>query len=486
LTRLVNDVGDNPDQLSILQHALNRTWARWQQSENGSGALALSHYEAIGTMAHALDQHAEKAYGELTTDRQRKICEKVFKAITDKGTDARGIRRPTSLGTLCAVADATEAEVIPVLDVFRKPSRSFLMPPIPEKLDADSVIDISHESLMRVWERLKNWTIEEANCAQLYRRLAETAALHEADKASLWRDRELQLAETWYEEQKPTAAWAERYQIGFASALRFLQASKAWRDKELQEQEDDRRRQAEHEKMLALAKEQTLRLQVERQSLSRLRRLAAVLSVLFLLAVVAGAAALYQTSVVKKQKRQIEQSAAPTRAIARTVSVLQNDLGNYNDTLEQLKTQTNDPKLRALIGELSGRVQVWQKSADSADQQLLQGLVKQEQFVQEAAPASIADQGWIFLGRVTEDRKSWFPDSPKTIEGAPPNVAKGSVLRINDDVYLRGDVQPGTSRSSGAVLSVIKASSTVEVIEIDSKSHAKGGGWFVWAKVRRR
>ena len=31
LMRLVNDVGANPDQLSILQHALNRTWARWQQ-----------------------------------------------------------------------------------------------------------------------------------------------------------------------------------------------------------------------------------------------------------------------------------------------------------------------------------------------------------------------------------------------------------------------------------------------------------------------
>ena len=30
LTRLVNDVGDNPDQLSILQHALNRTWACWE------------------------------------------------------------------------------------------------------------------------------------------------------------------------------------------------------------------------------------------------------------------------------------------------------------------------------------------------------------------------------------------------------------------------------------------------------------------------
>ena len=50
LTRLVNDVGDNPDQLSILQHALNRTWARWQD-EGGKGPLDLPHYEAIGTMA---------------------------------------------------------------------------------------------------------------------------------------------------------------------------------------------------------------------------------------------------------------------------------------------------------------------------------------------------------------------------------------------------------------------------------------------------
>ena len=41
LTRLVNDVGDNPDQLSILQHALNRTWAFWQFEGR---ATAPSHY----------------------------------------------------------------------------------------------------------------------------------------------------------------------------------------------------------------------------------------------------------------------------------------------------------------------------------------------------------------------------------------------------------------------------------------------------------
>ncbi len=53
LTRLVNDVGDNPDQLSILQHALNRTWARWEEHDNRQGPIDLPHYEAIGTMATA-------------------------------------------------------------------------------------------------------------------------------------------------------------------------------------------------------------------------------------------------------------------------------------------------------------------------------------------------------------------------------------------------------------------------------------------------
>ena len=161
LTRLVNDVGDNPDQLSILQHALNRTWARWQNEGGGKGPLDLSHYEAIGTMAHALDQHAEKAYAELDSARQQQICERLFKALTDK-TDPRGLRRPTTLATLCALADATTAEVTEVIDVFRRPSRSFLMPPAADALKAETVIDISHEILMRVWERLIKWADDEA------------------------------------------------------------------------------------------------------------------------------------------------------------------------------------------------------------------------------------------------------------------------------------------------------------------------------------
>ena len=253
LTRLVNDVGDNPDQLSILQHALNRTWARWQD-DGGEGPLDLAHYEAIGTMANALDQHAEQAYSELGTTRLEQVCEKLFKALTDKATDSRGVRRPTTLPTLCALAEATDAEVTPVIDVFRDPSRSFLMPPAEEALGADTVIDISHESLMRVWRRLDSWADEEARSAQTYRRLADAATRHQAGAASLLRDPELQLTLDWREKNQPNETWAARYHPGFAVAMDFLTESSEARQAERAERQRQRQREREAEQEKADAK----------------------------------------------------------------------------------------------------------------------------------------------------------------------------------------------------------------------------------------
>ncbi len=242
LTRLVNDVGDNPDQLSILQHALNRTWAQWQRERQANEPISLSHYEAIGTMAHALDQHAERAFAELTTERQKKICEVVFQALTDKGSDARGVRRPTSFAALCAIANASPDEVVAVLEAFRKPSRSFLMPPAPEPLEPGTIVDISHESLMRVWTRLKDWVEREAESAGQYRRLVQNATLQARGLAGLMTDPELSLMLEWQQAWQPTAAWAERYQPGFEQAIFFLEQSRIARDGALLLEKEEGRR----------------------------------------------------------------------------------------------------------------------------------------------------------------------------------------------------------------------------------------------------
>jgi hypothetical protein len=148
VNRLLNDVGDNPDQLPILQHALMRTWDYWAQHHKNDEPIDLPHYEAIGGMAKALSLHADEAYHELTTPRRQAIAEKLFKALTEKGEDGREIRRPTSLRDAGALAETTEPEVAAVVEIFRRSGRTFLMPPAEVKLHAGTLIDISHESLI--------------------------------------------------------------------------------------------------------------------------------------------------------------------------------------------------------------------------------------------------------------------------------------------------------------------------------------------------
>ncbi len=278
LMRLVNDVGDNPDQLSILQHALNRTWARWQNEGDDSGPLDLTHYQAIGTMAQALDHHAEKAYYELSTARQRELCKKLFKAMTDKSTDSRGVRRPTTLGTLCALANATEAEVTEVIEVFRQPSRSFLMPPAGEALLAEIVIDISHESLMRVWQRLKRWADEESQSAQIYRRLTNTASLHAEEGASLLQDPELQLALDWFTQSQTNETWAIRYHSGFRAAMAFLEESRKAHEAEMKKKEDERSKELEAERQKAQIQKENAMVQARKAKTMRNRAIISVVA----------------------------------------------------------------------------------------------------------------------------------------------------------------------------------------------------------------
>ncbi|HEX8072541.1 MAG TPA: tetratricopeptide repeat protein [Pyrinomonadaceae bacterium] len=255
VNRLLNDVGDNPDQLPILQHALMRTWDHWSRAQATNGERApidTPDYEAVGGMAGALSRHADEAYAELADERTRAVAERVFKALTEKGPDNREIRRPTQLRELAETAGASEAEVARVVETFRRPGRSFLMPPAEVALRPDSLIDISHESLIRGWQRLRAWTDEEAQSAQIYHRLAETAELHKAGKAGLWRDPDLAVALAWRDEQRPNEAWAARYAPNFADALRFLDDSQAARDAERAEREEHQRREVRRTRLFTL------------------------------------------------------------------------------------------------------------------------------------------------------------------------------------------------------------------------------------------
>lgn len=250
--RLLNDVGDDPDQLPILQHALMRTWDYWESHHVEGEPIDLRHYEAIGTMTEALSRHAEEAFLELETPERKTIAERMFKALTDRGSDARGVRNPRRLEEICALAAAGEAEVASVVEVFRRPGRSFLMPPASSALRPSSIVDISHESLMRIWTRLIQWVDEEARSAQVYLRISRAALRFQEGKVGLLRDPELQLDLNWREEARPNAVWAERYDPAFERAMLFLDQSRRQRDLDIAEKERQRRRQLQWARRLAV------------------------------------------------------------------------------------------------------------------------------------------------------------------------------------------------------------------------------------------
>lgn len=259
VNQLLNDVGDNPDQLPILQHALMRTWDYWLSNRRNGEPVDIPDYNAIGGMAEALSRHADEAYQELD-DKQKVIAEKLFKGLTEKGTDNREIRRPMEVQEICELTGASEAAVITVVEVFRREGRSFLMPPptdaltgAPVPLNSVSLIDISHESLIRNWSRLKTWTEEEAQSARIYKRLAETAMLHKAGEEALLKDPALQAALDWREKNKPHAVWARRYHPEFETAMSFLDASVAARDVEVRERQMQLRKEVSYKRTKLVA-----------------------------------------------------------------------------------------------------------------------------------------------------------------------------------------------------------------------------------------
>ena len=239
--RLLSDLGDNQDQLPIMQHALMRTWDYWTDNREEGEPMDIRHYNSIGKIAQALSLHANEAFEELSS-REKEIAEILFKSTTEKNLENQGMRRPVKVSVVVELAEASEREVVNVIDHFRKSGRSFLMPGTHVALSAESTVELSHESMMRIWNRLSGWVDEEYESAGMYKRISEAAAMYQIGKTGLWRPPDLQLALNWQKKQKPTRTWAQRYDIAFERAVVFLDTSRITFEAELKNQEMLQRR----------------------------------------------------------------------------------------------------------------------------------------------------------------------------------------------------------------------------------------------------
>ena len=184
----------------------------------------MADYDQVGGLTGALDAHAREVFDSLA-ELDRPVVEAVFRALVSGTTIANAVRRPCRLGELVALAIGDGEAVGRVVEGFRGPECNFLTPSADIELRQDTIVDISHESLIRQWSALRDWVRQEFQSAQTYRHIETTAQLWRKGEAGLLTMPYLGLALAWRRREHANAAWAARYGGEWQLALRFLDAS---------------------------------------------------------------------------------------------------------------------------------------------------------------------------------------------------------------------------------------------------------------------
>ncbi len=226
--QLLNDAEGQEDGLPLLQHALRRVWDHWVSGKQPAEEISLANYElklskaerlTWPSMLHAhLNVHLNWIY-ETLDERRQQVARDIMRLLSERDSKGRDTRRPLAYDDLVAAFPPDlRPDVEPVIDAFRDASqgRTFLLPGYGKTLKG-SMVDISHECLLRRWDRLRKWLGWEMENRRLFELLADATDgvgwRGEALSASVppLEGFQLRMLQEWQKRTQPTAGWASRY-----------------------------------------------------------------------------------------------------------------------------------------------------------------------------------------------------------------------------------------------------------------------------------
>ena len=260
VTRILDDIGDEPGNLPLLEFALTLLWER--QIE---GQLTHAAYEAVGQVEGALAHYADTVYEDLSPVEQERARWVFLQMIhPGEGTeDTRRVATYTELGTSDweMIRHLADARLV-VTD--RDPA-------------GQETVEVVHEALIKGWGRLREWMSADRAFRTWQERLRVAMRQWEAsgrDEGALLRGVLLAEAEEWTQVRPGALSPQER---------QFLQTSIKLRDQELLLAEAQRQRELAQAQALAEAEHQ--RAEVQARASKRLRILAVGLMIMFFLAI---------------------------------------------------------------------------------------------------------------------------------------------------------------------------------------------------------
>ncbi|GAA0937467.1 AAA family ATPase [Pseudonocardia zijingensis] len=143
--RILDDTGTEPGQLPLVESLLAELWERRE-----GGYLTMADYTAVGGVAGALAQHAERVVGGL--DAEPDALRGLFTALTGVDRAGRFTRRAVRLD---ALPEAQRA-LVPALVAGRLLVRN--------RSSAETsaeVVEPAHQALLEHWPRLREWLTED-------------------------------------------------------------------------------------------------------------------------------------------------------------------------------------------------------------------------------------------------------------------------------------------------------------------------------------
>lgn len=280
VAEIIDDVGDQPGALPLLQYALTEVFEK-----RAGNMITVEDYDMVGGVAGALTARAEEAWRSFSEEQRRTARSLLLRlvAVSDTGAVAR---RPMPLTHLDTMDDPDVANaVVNTLVVNRLVS-------IDRGLqDSVPILEVAHESLLTEWTRLRTWVDQETENLRTHRRLESASAEWEAadrDPSFLLTGTRLERVDEWRAESDLALTRSEQ---------EYVDASGQRRDEEKALEEERRERE----------------LELERRSVRRLRLLVGVMA-----AAIVVAGALTAFALIQQNRAEVRSAELSVRSLAST------------------------------------------------------------------------------------------------------------------------------------------------------------------------
>jgi len=186
-------------------------------------------------------------------------------------------------------------------------------------------------------------------------------------------------------------------------------------------------------------------------------------------------------------QKQAQQASTQSTDAAQSNSSASEALDNIKSALEDIASQSSDPKIQKQATDAANMAASSIASLDSANSSLAHSVLTLQSAAQgtpSEAPTSPAG-GWVLLGNADPTHQQWTKTTTPKIANASATLTAGQAITFADNVFLRADAAQNQTHNRAPIAGVVRSGSTAVITDVDYVPNKKGNV-HVWVKVNMK